>query len=108
MKPFIIVSLVVALVQCNIWDNVFSKTRGVPRIHLDADFRSQFVILRNDRNFFVTVDYDVDKRLATVDVETEITLLFFVTRIKVATLQANFKTMEAMTFTPLSCHKYLI
>lgn len=101
-------AILICLSNQNVWDNVFSKSRSIPRVRIDTDFRADFVVVRNDKPFFVALDYNLAKRTATIEIETEVVILFFVTRIKVAMLQANFKTLQAVLLTPLNCRKYFI
>lgn len=64
--------------------------------------------MRNDRQFFVNLDYNVARGIATINVETEVYLLFFSTKARVATLQANLQTLKAILVTPLDCRNYYI
>jgi hypothetical protein len=69
LKLFLVAALSL-VIKCNLWDNIFSKIRGVPRVQVDTDFHSEFPILRNQRQFFVTLDYNLKERLATIEVDT--------------------------------------
>ena len=93
---------------CNIWDNIFSKNRGIPNIDFKEKFSTTFNLTAQDKNYTVDFSYDLPQLRINADVESIIDVLGFRQKIPVARAEINAGKNLIVVTVPLvnSCNNY--